>query len=737
MEPDLPLSEQTDRAHVLVVGGGPGGSTTAALLARKGLRVTLVEKGRHPRFHIGESLLPMNMPILERLGVFDQVMAIGRQKHGADFPSPNQRGYNTFQFARTLNPGTGYAVQIRREELDQLLFRHAAACGAETHEETEVLRIDFGAAAATARLRQADGTERDLRVDYVVDATGRNTLLGTALRLKRKHQRHQSAALFAHFAGVQRRAGEDAGNISIYRFPAGWVWMIPLPGDCMSIGAVCYPEYLKERRGSNADFLLTTLSRIPGARDRIKAARIIGNLHVTGNYSYTCTRMSGHRWIMVGDAFAFLDPIFSSGVYLAKNSAERAAEVVAGALREPGREAGPATRLRALRASWPGPAVLVHLPLHLTGDVAAVCASARHPAGGAGHGVDARGRCLQQFPGVVAAAAVQADLPVDLDQPVAAVTAQSPQPPSPGRHRLRGRGSRLRSPQAANSTLAGGLSGMEYRRRGADAPPPATALCAITFGAQQASANGSAALPIHLNLPVLVGTGLDGAVACRRPPRSRLRGTRAVRQRRPLPRRPGRDRRRGRRRPRGGGGRSVRRHQPLHDARPAPAPAAHVQLLLRHQCRNRGHGALQAVLLRTGATGFRGWKHSSWPAATAVGRQDHSGVLQVYWLAGTEPGRPLENPRQVSAFNYPRQYGPAPPRFSRAMLVTGGLLISGTGSILGHASHHAHDLSAQLDEILRNLASLRQAGRRRWRNCNPGAAPCSRSTSGMRPRPNS
>jgi flavin-dependent dehydrogenase len=339
MEPDPPLSEDTDRAHVLVVGGGPGGSTAAALLARQGLRVTLVEKSRHPRFHIGESLLPMNMPIFERLGVFDQVMAIGRQKLGADFPSPNERGYNVFRFARTLNPGTGYAVQVRREDLDQLLFTHAAACGAETHEETEVLRIDFAAAAATAHLRRADGTEEELRVDYVVDATGRNTLLGTALRLKHKHHRHQSAALFAHFAGVQRREGEDAGNISIYRFPAGWVWMIPLPGDCMSIGAVCYPEYLKERRGSNADFLLATLSRIPGARDRIRDARIIGNLHATGNYSYMCSRMSGHRWIMVGDAFAFLDPIFSSGVYLAMNSAERAAAVVAGALREPRREA--------------------------------------------------------------------------------------------------------------------------------------------------------------------------------------------------------------------------------------------------------------------------------------------------------------------------------------------------------------------------------------------------------------
>jgi flavin-dependent dehydrogenase len=333
------VSQQPTGAHVLVVGGGPGGSTAAALLARKGLRVTLVEKSHHPRFHIGESLLPMNMPIFKRLGVFDQVMAIGRLKLGADFPAPNERGYGVFSFRNTLNPGTGFSVHVRREELDQLLFDHAGACGAETRQDTAVVGIEFAADGATARLRAADGSESLLQVDYVVDASGRSTLLGTALKLKRKLTHHQSAALFAHFAGVERRPGEDAGNVSIYRFPAGWVWMIPLPGDCMSIGAVCYPEYLRDRRGSNAEFLLSTLKRIPGARERMKGARIIGNLHVTGNYSYQCTRMSGPRWVMVGDAFAFLDPIFSTGVYLAMNSAEQAAELVPACLREPRREA--------------------------------------------------------------------------------------------------------------------------------------------------------------------------------------------------------------------------------------------------------------------------------------------------------------------------------------------------------------------------------------------------------------
>lgn len=332
------MSQQRD-AQVLVVGGGPGGSTTAALLARRGLRVILVDKSRHPRFHIGESLLPMNMPIFERLGLLEQVVAMGRRKLGADFPSANSCGYGVFRFDRTLTPGTGYAVHVRRAELDELLFRHAAACGAETRENTEVLGIDFGAGCATARLRAADGSESRLRVDYVVDASGRDTLLGNALRLKRRDPRHQSAALFAHFAGVERRGGADEGNISVYRFPSGWVWMIPLPGDCMSVGVVCYPEYLRERRGSNAEFLLATLRRIPGARERMREARMLGHLHATGNYSYACTRMCGPRWVMVGDAYAFLDPIFSSGVFLAMNSAEQAAEMVAQCVAEPRREA--------------------------------------------------------------------------------------------------------------------------------------------------------------------------------------------------------------------------------------------------------------------------------------------------------------------------------------------------------------------------------------------------------------
>jgi flavin-dependent dehydrogenase len=331
---------------VVVVGGGPAGCTVATLLARRGWSVTLLEKDRHPRFHIGESLLPMNLPILERLGVLEAVERIGVRKVGADFPAPTPEGYNVFRFRRALDPSWPHAFQVRRDEFDTLLFDNARASGVSARQGHRVTDLDLGADAVQVSGQSDDGTLFGYRARYLVDATGRDTLLGNRLRLKRRSTRHQSAALFAHFRGVERRPGDDAGNISIYRFEQGWVWLIPLRDDVTSVGAVCWPDYLKQRRSDNRGFLLQTLRSIPELWRRMEHAEITGNLHATGNYSYECTRMAGHRWIMAGDAYAFVDPIFSSGVYLAMHGAEEAAGVVDGALREPASERG---RQRAYR----------------------------------------------------------------------------------------------------------------------------------------------------------------------------------------------------------------------------------------------------------------------------------------------------------------------------------------------------------------------------------------------------
>jgi flavin-dependent dehydrogenase len=184
-----------------------------------------------------------------------------------------------------------------------------------------------------------DGESYAIQARYVVDASGRDALLSTRKKLRRKNGQHQSAAIFGHFRGADYRAGQDAGNISIYSFEHGWMWMIPLPGGVMSVGAVCRPDYLRQRKGRTVEFLFDTLKLSPALWARVRHAALIDNeVRVTGNYSYDSTRMGGPGWILVGDAFAFLDPVFSSGVYLAMSGAEKAVEVVDRSLREPRRE---------------------------------------------------------------------------------------------------------------------------------------------------------------------------------------------------------------------------------------------------------------------------------------------------------------------------------------------------------------------------------------------------------------
>src|ERR1700691_3956227 len=290
----------------------------------------------------------MNLPVFERLGVLDKVRSMGVYKPGADFEAENERGYSTYSFARAIGCSPPHAYQVWRQDLDKMLYEHSRECGADAREGHEVTAVDQrGPRESLLDVRTDEGRSYSIQSRFVVDASGRDTFLAAKKRLRRKNQKHQSAAIFGHFRGAERRSGEDAGNISIYGFEHGWMWMIPLPDGVMSVGAVCRPDYLKQRKAqARGEFLFDTLKRSPGLWQRIESAELIGNeARVTGNYSYDCSTMGGPGWVLGGDAFAFLDPVFSSGVYLAMTGAEQAVAVIDAALREPATEKA---RLRKL-----------------------------------------------------------------------------------------------------------------------------------------------------------------------------------------------------------------------------------------------------------------------------------------------------------------------------------------------------------------------------------------------------
>jgi flavin-dependent dehydrogenase len=332
--------QETNHCDVLVIGGGPAGSTAAALLAERGHRVVVLEKDRHPRFHIGESLLPLNLPLFERLGVADDIERISMLKLGAEFVSPAHGKSITYLFSNALDKSLPHAYQVRRSEFDQVLLKNASAKGAAVIEECKVTGVSFladGGALATAR--HGDGRISRWHTRFVVDASGRDTLLANQFGIKRRNPKHASAALFGHFSGAKRHPGTAAGNISIFWFDHGWFWFIPLADGATSVGAVCWPYYMKARRSDPTTFLHETIALCPAIAERLKDAKLLGPATATGNYSYTSARMSGDGYIMLGDAFAFIDPVFSSGVYLAMNSAFLGADAVDVCLRQPHRAA--------------------------------------------------------------------------------------------------------------------------------------------------------------------------------------------------------------------------------------------------------------------------------------------------------------------------------------------------------------------------------------------------------------
>jgi flavin-dependent dehydrogenase len=323
-------------ADVLVIGGGPAGSSISTLLARRAWRVTLLEKDRHPRFHIGESLLPHNNPLLAELGVLPEIEAVSIVKAGAEFDSKYHGKSQTFNFSEALDKSLPTAFQVHRADFDHILLRNAARNGVNVVEETRARQVDFRPDGVQVHAQGPDGDQL-WNARFLVDASGRDTFLAGLLGTKVPNPKHRSAAMFGHYEGAKRHPGSAAGNISIYWFDHGWIWFIPLSRDITSVGAVCWPYYLKARTGSLDQFLDETIATVPALAMRLADARRVAPVTATGNYSYEATRACGANYLLVGDAFAFVDPIFSSGVYLAMSSAFAGAAAVDAALRDPAR----------------------------------------------------------------------------------------------------------------------------------------------------------------------------------------------------------------------------------------------------------------------------------------------------------------------------------------------------------------------------------------------------------------
>lgn len=319
---------------VIVAGGGPGGSTVAGKLAQVGVRVLVLEKEHFPRFHLGESLLPMSLEVFDDLGVTQKLDERFIRKYGARFVKADTGEEVTFKFANALREGHPHAFHGPRGDIDHVLLDHAAELGAEVRQGFTVRKfLKDGDQVRGVTAVGPDGAEQSLAARVVVDATGRDTMASQKPGAKIKTPRlERTLAVFSHFDGCGRLAGNDEGDIRIVIAKEGWFWVIPFRGDRTSIGIVLEPQAMGGALGDLDGLLAHLVASSPPLRAITGGARQVFPARAVADFSYRVPRASGNGWLAVGDAGGFIDPLFSTGFHLAVKGAALAARAIVDAL---------------------------------------------------------------------------------------------------------------------------------------------------------------------------------------------------------------------------------------------------------------------------------------------------------------------------------------------------------------------------------------------------------------------
>lgn len=323
----------------VVIGAGPAGGSAASITAEAGLNTLLIERERVPRFHVGESLMPETFWPLKRLGLTDRVRNAGWQiKKSVQFVTHRGTESDPFFFRQHDDRDSSDTWQVERSEFDKMLFDRAAELGADCHDQTrlsDVIFDDSGAAKGVV-VRDASGETKSIDCKVVIDATGQQSFIANKLGLKTVNEELKKAAIWGYYKDAVRGDGDNAGATIILQTENknAWFWFIPQSRGITSIGCVGDNDYLLKGRGTPEETFAEELAKCPGLKRRLEHATKLGDVKTAKEFSYSTTQHAGDGWVLVGDAFGFIDPVYSSGVYFALDMGVRAGEAVAAGFKQ-------------------------------------------------------------------------------------------------------------------------------------------------------------------------------------------------------------------------------------------------------------------------------------------------------------------------------------------------------------------------------------------------------------------